>query len=50
MHRQKKVQQHIQKMQGRRNAFQQKGGGTEHLKKCPPPWLGDEENFEIYKL
>ena len=23
---------------------------TENFKKCPPPWLGDEENFEIYKF
>ena len=27
-----------------------KKGGTESLNKCPPPWLGDKENFEIYKL
>ena len=27
------------------------GWGTQRvLKKCHPPWLGDEENFEIYKL
>ena len=30
--------------------WKKEGGGTESLKKCPLPWLGDEENFEIYKL
>ena len=27
-----------------------KKGGIESFQKCSPPWLGDEENFEIYKL
>ena len=40
---------HICTNRGRRHAFE-KGECTESLKKCPPPWLGDEENFEIYKL
>ena len=29
------------------NTHLKKGGGAQ---KCPPPWLGDEENFEICKL
>ena len=27
-----------------------KKGGTDSLEKFLPPWLGDEENFEIYKI
>ena len=43
----------------RRQAFEKWGGGgggegggrgTESLKKCTPPWLNAEENFEICKL
>ena len=37
-------------MQGRRHAFEKREWGTESLKKCPPPWLGYGEHFEIYKL
>ena len=36
--------------QGRRHEFEKGGGGTESLKNCLPPWLGYDENFEIYKL
>ena len=35
--------------QGPQHAYW-KGGSTESLKKCPPPWLGDQKNFEICKL
>ena len=34
--------------QSRRHAFEKEG--AQSLKKYPPPWLGNEENFEIYKL
>ena len=34
--------------QGLRHAFE--NGKHRVFKKCPPLWLGDEENFEIYKL
>ena len=36
MHRQNKVQQHIQKMQGWRNAFQQKRGEVQSILKNVP--------------